>query len=155
MKKLFILLFSIVSLVSYSQEIEQDWSFSSIKKNDGKEFIKTDSTDVFNLKDGKFTYSLKGKDNLKASGNYIHQNNLLIFNFKEPKDTVRYFNIVSFNTANLVLSENDVIYNLSSKGITNIANAQDEANLISDAAATSEEKSSVILPSQGFSINTL
>jgi CNT family concentrative nucleoside transporter len=62
---------------------------------------------------------------------------------------------VSFNTANLVLSENDVIYNLSSKGITNIANAQDEANLISDAAAASEEKSSVILPSQGFSINTL
>jgi CNT family concentrative nucleoside transporter len=155
MKKLFILLFSIVSLVSYSQEIEQDWSFSSIKKNDGKEFIKTDSTDVFNLKDGKFTYSLKGEDNLKASGNYIHQNNLLIFNFKEPKDTVRYFNIVSFNTANLVLSENDVIYNLSSKGITNIANAQVEANLIADGAAASEEKSSVILPSQGFSINTL
>ena len=155
MKKLFILLFSIVSLVSYSQEIEQDWSFSSIKRNDGKEFIKTDSTDVFNLKDGKFTYSLKGKDNLRASGNYIHQNNLLIFNFKEPKDTVRYFNIVSFNTSNLVLSENDVIYNLSSKGITNIADTQDEANLIADDVAASEEKSSVILPSQGFSINTL
>lgn len=155
MKKLFILLFSIVSLVSYSQEIEQDWSFSSIKRNDGKEFIKTDSTDVFNLKDGKFTYSLKGKDNLRASGNYIHQNNLLIFNFKEPKDTVRYFNIVSFNTSNLVLSENDVIYNLSSKGITNIADTQDEANLIADDMAASEEKSSVILPSQGFSINTL
>ena len=155
MKKLFILLFSIVSLVSYSQEIEQDWSFSSIKRNDGKEFIKTDSTDVFNLKDGKFTYSLKGKDNLRASGNYIHQNNLLIFNFKEPKDTVRYFNIVSFNTSNLVLSENDVIYNLSSKGITNSADTQDEANLIADDMAASEEKSSVILPSQGFSINTL
>ena len=155
MKKLFILLFSIVSLVSYSQEIEQDWSFSSIKRNDGKEFIKTDSTDVFNLKDGKFTYSLKGKDNLRASGNYIHQNNLLIFNFKEPKDTVRYFNIVSFNTSNLVLSENDVIYNLSSKGITNSAETRDEANLIVGDMAASEEKSSVILPSQGFSINTL
>jgi len=155
MKKLFILLFSIVSLVSYSQEIEQDWSFSSIKRNDGKEFIKTDSTDVFNLKDGKFTYSLKGKDNLRASGNYIHQNNLLIFNFKEPKDTVRYFNIVSFNNSNLVLSENDVIYNLSSKEITNSADTQDEANLIADDMAASEEKSSVILPSQGFSINTL
>jgi CNT family concentrative nucleoside transporter len=155
MKKLFILLFSIVSLVSYSQEIEQDWSFSSIKRNDGKEFIKTDSTDVFNLKDGKFTYSLKGKDNLRASGNYIHQNNLLIFNFKEPKDTVRYFNIVSFNTSNIVLSENDVIYNLSSKGITNIADTQDEANFIADDVAASEEKSSVILPSQGFSIDTL
>ena len=155
MKKLFILLFSIVSLVSYSQEIEQNWSFSSIKRNDGKEFIKTDSTDVFNLKDGKFTYSLKGKDNLRASGNYIHQNNLLIFNFKEPKDTVRYFNIVSFNTSNLVLSENDVIYNLSSKEITNSAETRDEANLILDDMAASEEKSSVILPSHGFSINTL
>jgi CNT family concentrative nucleoside transporter len=156
MKKLFILLFSIVSLVSYSQEIDQNWSFSSIKKNDGKEFIKTDSTDVFNLKEGKFTYSLKGNDNLKASGNYIHQNNLLIFNFKEPKDTVRYFNIVSFDTASLVLSENDVIYNLSSKGNANTVIPQEEANLsVTDQVTVSEEKANEILPSQGFSIDTL
>ncbi|PQJ77461.1 NupC/NupG family nucleoside CNT transporter [Polaribacter glomeratus] len=155
MKKLFILLFSIVSLVSYSQEIEQNWNFSSIKKNDGKEFIKTDSTDTFNLKDGKFTYSLKGKDNLRASGNYIHQSNLLIFNFKEPKDTVRYFNIVSFDVTKLVLSENDVIYNLSSNQLASVVDLQDEANLTVNDAAASEEKPTVILPSQGFSINTL
>jgi len=154
MKNFFILLFSIVSLISYSQEIEQNWSISSIKKNDGKEFIKTNSTDVFNLKDGKFTYSLKEKGNLKASGNYIHQNNLLIFNFKEPKDTVRYFNIVSFDAARLVLSENDVIYNLSFN--ENIAAPQKETNLITaDDVSTSEEKVTAILPSQGFSINTL
>ena len=154
MKKIFILLFSIVSLFSYPQEIEQNWSISSIKKNDGKEFIKTNSTDVFNLKDGKFTYSLKERGNLKASGNYIHQNNLLIFNFKEPKDTVRYFNIVSFDAARLVLSENDVIYNLSFN--ENIAAPQKETNLITaDDVSTSEEKVTAILPSQGFSINTL
>jgi CNT family concentrative nucleoside transporter len=154
MKKIFILLFSIVSLFSYSQEIEQNWSISSIKKNDGKEFIKTDSTDVFNLKDGKFTYSLKERGNLKASGNYIHQNNLIIFNFKEPKDTVRYFNIVSFDAARLVLSENDIIYNLSFN--ENIAAPKKETNLIiADDVSTSEEKVTAILPSQGFSINTL
>jgi CNT family concentrative nucleoside transporter len=154
MKKIFILLFSIVSLFSYSQEIEQNWSISSIKKNDGKEFIKTDSTDVFNLKDGKFTYSLKERGNLKASGNYIHQNNLIIFNFKEPKDTVRYFNIVSFDAARLVLSENDIIYNLSFN--ENIAAPKKETNLIiADDVSTSEEKVTAILLSQGFSINTL
>ncbi|SDR71240.1 concentrative nucleoside transporter, CNT family [Polaribacter sp. KT25b] len=155
MKKLFIFLFSIVSLTLYSQEIEQNWSFSSIKKNDGKELIKTDSTDIFNLKNGKFIYSLKGNDNLQASGNYIHQNNLLIFNFKEPKDTVRYFNIVSFDKASLVLSENDVIYNLSSKTEANIEITQDDAVLIADDIATSEEKEDIILPSKGFSIDTL
>jgi CNT family concentrative nucleoside transporter len=154
MKKLFIFLFLLGSLVSNSQGISQNWSFSSITKNDGTAFIKTDSTDFFILKEGKFSYSLKEKDNLKASGNYIRQNNLLIFNFKEPKDTVRYFNIVSLDADHLVLSENDLIYKLSSENIAKIEiPAQDLIQ--AENSSIPEEKSKGILPSQGFSINTL
>jgi CNT family concentrative nucleoside transporter len=148
MKNLFILIFSIVSLCSYSQDIDQKWSFSSIKKTDGTEFFKTDSTDVLILKNGNFNYSLKGKDNFKASGNYIHQNNLLIFNFKEPKDTVRYFNIVTFDKASLVFSENDVTYSLSSNDNVKIIVSEEKLEV-------NKETSNIITPSQGFSINTL
>ena len=156
MKNFFILLFSIVSLVTYSQELDQNWSFLSINKVDGTEFIKTDSTDVFTLKDGSFTYSLKGKDNLKASGNYIHQNNLLIFNFKEPKDTVRYFNIISSDNAGLTLSENDVVYNLSSKEYAKIVIPEEEVKLvIEDNVVAINKASNKIVPSQNFSFNSL
>ena len=156
MKNFFILLFSIVSLVTYSQELDQNWSFLSINKVDGTEFIKTDSTDVFTLKNGSFTYSLKGKDNLKASGNYIHQNNLLIFNYKEPKDTVRYFNIISSDNASLTLSENDVVYNLSSKEYAKIIIPVEEVKLIiEDSVVAINEVSNEIVPSQNFSFNSL
>ena len=156
MKNFFILLFSIVSLVTYSQELDQNWSFLSINKVDGTEFIKTDSTDVFTLKNGSFTYSLKGKDNLKASGNYIHQNNLLIFNYKEPKDTVRYFNIISSDNASLTLSENDVVYNLSSKEYAKIIIPVEEVKLIiEDNVVAINEVSNEIVPSQNFSFNSL
>ena len=156
MKNFFILLFSIVSLVTYSQELDQNWSFLSINKVDGTEFIKTDSTDVFTLKNGSFTYSLKGKDNLKASGNYIHQNNLLIINYKEPKDTVRYFNIISSDNASLTLSENDVVYNLSSKEYAKIIIPVEEVKLIiEDNVVAINEVSNEIVPSQNFSFNSL
>ncbi|MDP5105962.1 MAG: Na+ dependent nucleoside transporter [Polaribacter sp.] len=155
MKKLFILLFSIVSIVSYSQEIEQDWSFSSIKKNDGKDFITLDSTDVFKLKDGKFVVSVKENNYLVGSGNYIHQNNLLIFNFKQPKDTVRYFNIVSSDVASLILSENNIVFNLSSNLTTSEVLTQKELNLGEEDLNATKDASNAILPSQGFSIDTL
>ncbi|WP_339661890.1 nucleoside transporter C-terminal domain-containing protein [uncultured Polaribacter sp.] len=155
MKKLFILLFSIVSIVSYSQEIEQDWSFSSIKKNDGKDFITLDSTDVFKLKDGKFVVSVKENNYLVGSGNYIHQNNLLIFNFKQPKDTVRYFNIVSSDVASLILSENNIVFNLSSNLTTSEVLTQKELNLGEEDLNATKDASNTILPSQGFSIDTL
>lgn len=155
MKKLFILLFSIVSIVVYSQEIEQDWSFLSIKKSDGKEFIQSDSTDVFKLKDGKFIVSLKENNYLMGSGNYIHQNNLLIFNFKQPKDTVRYFNIVSSDVAGLVLSENNIVFNLSSNSTTSKVLIQKELNLGAGDLNATNKATSTILPSKGFSLDTL
>lgn len=144
MKKLILLISFIISSISFGQQLEQNWQFSEVKNQEGTQIIKIDSTDIFYLKDGKFRIQLKENKLLSASGNYIRQQNLLIFNFKSPKDTVRYFNIISLDEANMILSENDIIYSLNSK------NSIQNKNIIAEKIPVNEIK-----PSQGFSINSL
>jgi len=144
MKKLILLISFIISSISFGQQLEQNWQFSAVKNQEGTQIIKIDSTDVFHLKDGKFTVQLKENNLLSASGNYIRQQNLLIFNFKIPKDTVRYFNIISLDEANMVLSENDIIYSLNSK------NTLQDKDVIAEKIHVNEIKLS-----QGFSVNSL
>lgn len=143
MKKGFILIFCLLSFLGYSQTIEQNWNFHSIVK-EGTEIITIDESDTFNLKDGKFSYTLVAKDSLLAEGNYIRQNNLLIFNYSKPKDTVRYYNISKLSDSLLTITENDIAYNFHRRN--NVVNAvQPEV----DAAVDQ------IVPSQGFSITSL
>ncbi len=153
MKKILAFLFCVISIVGVSQEIENKWVFTSIEKAEGESIIEIDKNDVFTLADGKFNYSLLNKDNLNASGDYILQNNLLIFSFNRPKDTVRYFNIVSINNTNLVLSEKDITYKLSLvEGVKEtISTNQHQKDVKENVSKSSKE----ILPSKGFSISTL
>ena len=116
MKKLVTLLMLYVSVITFSQSIEKKWNFSEITTIKGTSLVTLiDTTDVLNLSKGTFDYSLVAKDSLQASGNYIHQNNLLIFNYKQPKDTVRYYNITEFSDSLLILSEKNVLYKFTSK----------------------------------------
>ena len=85
MKKLILLISFIISSISFGQQLEQNWQFSAVKNQEGTQILKIDSTDVFHLKDGKFTVQLKENNLLSASGNYIRQQNLLIFNFNKAK----------------------------------------------------------------------
>lgn len=142
MKKFFTLLICLISFVGFSQSIEQDWNFESIKKQ-GQEVFQIDANDSFHLKDGKFNYSLIAKDSLKAEGTYIHQNNLLIFNYTKPKDTVRYYNISQLSDSLLTINENDVAYTfaLNKKENTAVIEAVDETGKI--------------IPNQGFSFTSL
>ena len=80
MRKIFSLILTITSVVALAQNIEKNWSFSSIENADKQELIKVFKNDYFNIKNGQFSYFLEGKDSLHATGNYILQNNLLIFN---------------------------------------------------------------------------
>ena len=138
MKKIFLIAFCFISATLFSQDLEQNWSFSSIENLDGTVASEIKEGAFFSLKDGKFKYVISS-ENSEASGNYIRQNNLIIFNFKQPKDTVRYFNIVSFKDAGLTLLENDVVYKLASP----------------DTKSLTSEASSKIIPSAGFSFSTL
>ncbi|MCD8448586.1 Na+ dependent nucleoside transporter [Tenacibaculum dicentrarchi] len=150
MNKLFTLLMLFASVITFGQNIEKNWNFSSITTIKGTSLVSsTDAKDVLNLSKGEFNYSVFAKDSLHFSGSYIHQNNLLIFNYKQPKDTVRYYNITQLSDSLLTFSENNVLYNFSSK-------PQKVMSEVAVLKASEEKNSSIeIVPSQGFSTQSL
>jgi CNT family concentrative nucleoside transporter len=117
MKNLFLIAFCFISVSFFSQDLEQNWKFNTVTKSDGTSLLKTEEAKFFSLVDGKFEFPVFGEYE-KASGTYLQQNNLIIFNSTIPKKELRYFNIVSFDNARLVLSEGDVTYTFSSQAYT-------------------------------------
>ena len=141
MKKYITGILFLISLITVGQTIEKKWKFESIKNNSGVSLVNVNPSDSFSLKDGEFNYSLLSKDSLVAKGSYIHQNNLLTLNYSLPKGTVRSYKIVEITDSILTLSENETIYSFSAiKKFKEIA------------AIEAENK---ILPSKGFSMNSL
>ena len=141
MKKYITGILFLISLITVGQSIEKDWKFESIKNNSGVSLVNVNPSDSFSLKDGEFNYSLLSKDSLVAKGSYIHQNNLLTLNYSLPKDTVRSYKIVEITDSILTLSENETLYSFSA-----IKKSKEIA------AIEAENK---ILPSKGFSMNSL
>ena len=141
MKKHIVGILFLISLITVGQSIEKDWKFESIKNNSGVSLVNITPTDSFSIKDGEFNYSLLSKDSLVAKGTYIHQNNLLTLNYSSPKDTVRSYKIVEVTDSILTLSENETIYSFSA------------IKKSKEIAAT--EAKNKILPSKGFSMNSL
>jgi len=141
MKKYITGILFLISLITVGQTIEKKWKFESIKNNSGVSLVNVNPSDSFSLKDGEFNYSLLSKDSLVAKGTYIHQNNLLTLNYSTPKDTVRSYKIVGITDSILTLSENETIYSFS-------------AIKKSKEIAANEAKNK-ILPSKGFSMNSL
>ena len=141
MKKYITGILFLISLITVGQSIEKDWKFESIKNNSGVSLVNVSPSDSFSLKDGEFNYSLLSKDSLVAKGSYIHQNNLLTLNYSLPKDTVRSYKIVEITDSILTLSENETIYSFSA-----IKKSKEIATI---------EAENKILPSKGFSMNSL
>ena len=141
MKKYIVGILFLISLITVGQSIEKDWKFESIKNNSGVSLVNVNPTDSFIIKDGAFNYSLLSKDSLVAKGSYIHQNNLLTLNYSLPKDTVRSYKIVEITDSILTLSENETLYSF------NAIKKSKEIAVI--------EVNNKILPSKGFSMNSL
>ena len=129
-----------LSVITVAQTIEKDWKFESIKNNEIS-IVEINTNDSLKLAYGKFFYSLASKDTLNAKGTYNLQSNLLTFNYSFPKDTIRNYNIIELTDSTLILSENETIYSFSA-----IKNTEEIAAI---------EAKNKILPSKGFSMNSL
>lgn len=106
---LLFILFSFGTL--FAQEIEQTWRFSSIENEEGQSLVAVNpEVDFITFREGKFTYELAAKDSLKASGDYILQNKLLVFFYDQPNDTIRRYRITEHTDSTLVFTENKVRY---------------------------------------------
>ena len=131
---------------NYAQSVEKEWQFSSIESQDGNSLFPINAeNDVLSLDNGMFHYSLEAKDNLKAAGDYILQNKLLVLFYNQPKDTIRRYRITELTDSTLVFTENNIKYSFQSA----------PTDVIVADTDTSEEKMGVIKSSQGFSVNGL
>ena len=144
MKKLLysIVVFFLLGNLS-AQTIEKKWVFNYIHSEQGTSLFEIDqSTDTFTLYNGAFEYSLAAKNNLKASGDYIFQNNLLVLFYNQPTDTIRRYRVTKLTQDSLSFSENNTTYWFkaaeTSAAVNEIAQSKD-----------------AIIPSQGFSFDSL
>jgi CNT family concentrative nucleoside transporter len=148
MKKLllaFIAIFFVFNSNTFAQDLNKIWQFETIQNSVGDQLFSINkNTDSLRLKDGEFSYTLEAKNNLVASGDYIHQNNLLVFYYNQPNDTIRRYKIKEHTDSTLVFSENEVDYRfIATKQIKEIT-AVDSKNL-----------DDTIVSSAGFSMQSL
>lgn len=128
----------------FGQSIEKTWQFSEVKDENGLSILNTNpEKDYLKLDNGSFEYQLSPNDSLKSSGDYIFQNNLLVLFFNKPNESIRRFRVSQVTDSTLSLSENNIAYQLKLLG--------NEAAIVPLTVA----KSSEIIPSQGFSMQSL
>jgi len=126
LKKLSILLF-IFSIGSiFSQSVEGKWLFENIQDSKGNELFEIQNTDILNITENNFNYSLQAKDNLYAEGSYSLEDDKISFKYNLPTDTLRVYDISLLSNNNLEFTENNVTYKFT--------------------------KVEALIPSQGFSI---
>ncbi len=137
----------IVQTVTFGQDIHKDWQFSAIENDRGKAIFSINSEkDFFHLDNGTFEYELEAKDNLKASGDYIFQNNLLVLFYSQPSDTIRRYRVSEITDSTLVFSENNVHYSFI---------AATKVNEVTTPVSEEKTEGSTIIPVQGFSMGSL
>jgi CNT family concentrative nucleoside transporter len=110
-----------------AQDLEKKW----IANNQNNSF------DTLELNQGEFNTT-------NASGDYIHQNNLLVFYYNQPNDTIRRYKIKEHTDSTLVFSEKQTDFHFTA--------VQEEA---STALAIPTENGDTIIDSQGFSMQSL
>lgn len=144
MKKIIIVVISLIFFgSSFGQSIEKNWKFTAIENDKGESLFKINSEkDLFNLKDGVFEYQLEAKGDLKASGDYIIQNNLLVLFYLKPSDTIRRYRITEVSDSTLTFSENKISYSFK---------ATSPVDLI---ATDNTQETESIVPVQGFTMNS-
>ncbi len=104
---LFFLLFGI--FIVQSQTLSKNWSFQ--ENEDSAQIQKHFSNqDQLFLNEGRFEIKTAEGDSIKAQGDYLYQNNLLIFFYNPPNDTIRKFRVAELSDTSLTISDNNTSY---------------------------------------------
>ena len=110
-KYLVVVVLVLVHFLSFGQDLENKWQFSSIENANSESITAINSeNDFLILRDGTFSYEIEAKENLKASGDYLFQNKLLVFYYNQPIDTIRKYEITEHTDSTLIFTENGSHY---------------------------------------------
>tara|TARA_R100001369_G_scaffold954_3_gene3112 strand:- start:66892 stop:68601 length:1710 start_codon:yes stop_codon:yes gene_type:complete len=137
---LFFVLFGIIT--AHSQSISKSWTLESIpdSKQSASEFS---SKDNLTLTEGRFTIKSEISDSLKSEGDYLYQNNLLVFFYTKPAgDSIKRFRITELTEEALLISDNNSTYTFKETPL-----------LIEEVIPVNTNKQ--IIPSAGISFNSV
>ena len=138
---LFLIFFGISS--SFSQTISKTWIPESVKDSTDLALFDINSErDFLNLENGSFVYSLSGENMNEASGDYVFQNDVLVFFYDSPGDSIENFRVSELTDSTLVLRGNDRFYSFTEQPQT----------LVESIPA---ETSKTIIPNQGISFESI
>jgi len=136
---LFFFLFGIFAV--HSQNLSKDWSFQSAEKS-GEIQNDFSPEDRLSLTDGHFEIKSASDDTIKSQGDYLYQNNLLVFFYNPPNDTIRKFRISEISDSSLIISDNYNTYNF-----------KERHQLLEEVVPVQATKK--IIPSAGISFSSL
>ncbi len=143
-KYLLVAVLVLVQFISTGQNLEKDWQFSGIENANGETITPINTKkDHLKLSEGAFLYELEAEENMKASGDYMFQNKLLVFYYNQPKDTIRRHKITEHTDSTLVFTENGIHYKFNSIPETK------------EVISTTNAETSAIIPSQGISVTSI
>jgi len=143
MKHFLTCLIILICSISFGQNIDQKWQLNTIEKNNTSTLKIAGENDFLTLDNNQFEYQLTAENNLNSKGDYIIQNDLLVFYYTKPNDTIRRFRITEHSDSTLVLTENTTKYSFK-KDI-----------LKTEEVLATESTTDTIIPSQGFTFNGL
>ncbi len=124
-----------------SQNLSKDWNLQSAEKFD---HIQNDFSqqEILSLTQGRFEITSDGGDTIKAQGDYLYQDKLLVFFYNPPKDTIRKFRISELTESSLILSDNTNTYTFKAR-----------PQLLEEVIPVHSAKE--IIPSAGISFSSL
>ncbi|MDB9755783.1 Na+ dependent nucleoside transporter [Winogradskyella sp.] len=126
--KAFLAIFIGLSSIT-AQELEKKWSSKSSEN----------AYNTIEFKDGEFNFSSNSKINLQ--GDYMYQNNLLVLYHNDSINTISRYKISELTDSTFVFSGKELNFNLISK--------------VNEATKAEIKPVTPIIPSQGFSIDSL
>ena len=146
-KLLLVLVLLLAPFLSFGQDLVKKWQFTSIEDSKGIAITKINKeTDYLNLSESSFSYRIESKNNLKAEGDLIFENNSLVFYYKLPNDTIRSYKITEHTDSTLVFKEKEIYYKFYSNNDTT-----EEVFL----TTTKNNQPSGIVPSQGTTFTSI
>ncbi|MDT0641485.1 nucleoside transporter C-terminal domain-containing protein [Zunongwangia sp. F363] len=113
MNKIWYCLFLIVFGISTasSQSISKSWQFQPNTEDSLQNPLTAFSSEnVLNLSEGRFSITRQASQDTLATGEYIYQNNNLVFFYSTPKDTIRNFRVSGLSEGEMGLTEGSNVY---------------------------------------------
>ena len=147
-KILFLVTAFLLFNISFGQSLEKTWKFIEIDNKSGLALFDVNTQQGFlKFEDGKFEWYLQSQDTINFSGEYIFQDKTLVLFPEDSGENTKRLAVDKLDENQLVLSEKDLQYNFE-------VLSESQATVV-PILDSSDINNASIIPSQGFSTNSL